>query len=414
MNNKKFIHCFFSAVAATAAFCPPANAAGDHELDFLMRARYGHLEVGDADGQTASVLLRGSVASNWNDYFRTLLEVDHVETFLEDDFSDGVRFNGEIRVPDVPGTEINQALLSFQVGSFSVHAGRQRLEFDNERFIGSISFWQNDQTFDALRGRYNFLTNSHVSQTYIANANRIFGDDADENLSPSDVNYDALNGLRPVGLWGDHEHNTHLTRIELREWDYSQFVAFAYLIDNEDLPTVSNDTFGGIYKFNYKGGAIKYRLEIEAAIQERTEIPDAPSVPYYAFDGGLGLGSFEGGLRYEVLTAKDGIEFITPLASGHEFQGWADAFSEAGTGVEDTSLRIHWRKAPWKLDLRYHFFSEYDGGRDFGTELDFDLTFKPFDRHIFFIRFADFQASSDYENELVDETKIFFNYSFSL
>ncbi len=412
MINKKL---FFSLVSLIAAGCPLTGVAEpEHTLDFLMRARYGHMEVGGTDGQTASVLFRGSVASNWSDYFHTLLEVDHVETFLEDDFSDGVRFNGEILVPDVPGTEINQALLSFQLGSLSLNAGRQRIEFDNERFIGSIDFWQNDQTFDALHARYNFLTNSHISQTYIANANRIFGDDADERLSPSDINYVALDGMRPVRFWGDHEHNTHLTRLELREWDYSQVVAYAYLIENEDLPAVSNDTFGGMYKFIYKGGAIKYRLELEAAIQERSEVPNAPTTPYYRFEGGLGFDSFEAGLRREVLTAEGGVEFITPLGSGHEFQGWADAFSAAGTGVEDTSLTVSWRDAPWKLDLRYHFFSEYDGSRDFGTELDFDLTFKPFDRHIFFIRFADFKASSDYGNELVDQTKVFFNYSFSL
>lgn len=420
LSNRRAGLRFFGTAAAVLAIqsveARPLFKNNDaHELDMLIRARYADLEDAGQPGSSASILLRATVASDWTNQFKTLLEVDHVQAFLKDEYSDGVRFNGKPTIPDVPGTEINRAFLFLDLDQLKFRIGRQQLEFDDQRFIGSVSFWQNEQTFDALHARYDFLTNSHFSQTYIANANRIYGDDADESLSPNDINFDALDGLRPLSNLGDHEHNTHLSRIELNEWDYSQIISYAYLIDNKDLPSVSSNTFGGIYKFRYKSGELKYRLELQAAVQKRTELDEAPNVPYYLFDGGVSYTSLELSLRHEILAAREGVSFVTPLDSGHDFQGWADILPDdrITNGIEDTSLRLNWRVAPWKVDARYHVLRRYEVDQTIGSEFDLDVIYKPGKDHTVFLRLADFKPDSQFDENLGEQRRLILTYTYT-
>src|SRR3546814_9338854 len=53
-------------------------------------------------------------------------------------------------VADPDATELNQAYVSYADAGFKATAGRQRLIFDNHRFIGNVGWRQNEQTFDAL------------------------------------------------------------------------------------------------------------------------------------------------------------------------------------------------------------------------------------------------------------------------
>ena len=408
-NVAVILLCCFAATGFAAVDKEP------HEFDYLTRARYAVLKEGLGQAKTGSVLLRGAINSSWTDQFSTLLEIDYVETFGDDQYNDLVLVVDNPAIPDVPGLELNQAQLAFQWSTFALRGGRQRLLFDDQRMIGSNGFWQNDQTFDSIFAQWDFFSNSHLSQTYIANANRIFGDDAGETFAPSDIAYEQFNGQRPRALWGDHQHNTWLTRLELNEWDYSQWVAYAYLIDNKDLPEVSNDTFGGIYNFRYKQGNIKYRLRLEFASQERTTLPTKPVHNYFVAEGGLGFDSLEVGVRHEVLTSKDNSSFVTVLGSDHDFNGWADVFLTSGLqdGLVDDSIRLDWRLAPWRLQVRYHFFQAESVAQTFGEELDFDINFKPSPQHTFSVRFADFKVEESASSVFRDERKVFFDYTFS-
>lgn len=382
-------------------------ALGEHKFDWSSRARYANVDA-DNSGQSASLLLRGNLESQWSGIFSSTLEVDAVGTGFKDDHSDGVHFNDEPLIPDPPGAEFNQALLSLDLDAATIHLGRQRINFDNQRFIGGNGFWQNEQTFDALLGKFKVASNSNFTYSYIANANRIFGDDADENNSGREHEYGDAG--RPAAFLGDHKQHTHLTRLEWNEWDYTRVVGYGYRIDNQDMPSVSNTTFGGSYNLNYKAGAIKYRVQIEAAQQDRFEL-EADNLPYYLLDLGLGINAWELSGRYEVLGENDGAAFVTPLGSNHDFEGWADEIGNTpNTGVRNFSLELLWRASPLRVESSYHFFKDDLEGNNIGREFDLDFVYKPARKHSISLRLAHFEPEGDADSV----RKVYLDYSFNL
>lgn len=403
------------AIVVCTLFSIGDALAIDHSFDYGVRLRYADLKDGELDGRATSARLRLNLDSSWSSQLSTHIEFDHIETGYKDEHSDGVRFNGQPVIPDVPGSDLNQIFVHYQLDNAQLKAGRQVINLDNQRHTGSMSFWQNEQTFDALRLDLNWLSSSQFNYIYIANTNRILGDDADESLYESDINFARLSGQRPAAALGDHEHNTHLLRAEINEWDYSKLSLYSYFVDNKDAPFTSANTYGASYAFKYKPTNIQYRIEAEAAIQKRTEIPSEPTLPYYRFDAGLGIESFEISWRYEQLASEDGVAFFPILGSLHEFQGWADRLSiPPPSGVEDKSYRLTWRKAPWKIDLRYHQFNEESGSQDLGEEFDCDITYKFLKRHSLMLRFANYQANENNSFGIQDRRIAVFSYSYNI
>ncbi|MES2673126.1 MAG: alginate export family protein [Pseudomonadota bacterium] len=393
--------------------CAYADSDVKNNIDFAQRSRFASID--DNSSKAASILLRLNLNTQWNDEFRSTIEMDSVISFFKDDHSDGVIFNGKPVIPDASGTEINQAFVSFNRDAFSIKLGRQRINFDDQRFIGGNGFWQNEQTFDALLSRLNWSTNSSITYAYAANVNRIFGERAGKYLDPADINYTPTNNKRPANFLGDHKLDSHLTRIEWNEWDYSQWVSYLYIIDNKDLPGSSNNTLGSSYDFNYKFDALKYRLKIEAALQKHTNISDSPTLPYYLIDMGANIDAYEISARYEMLSAKDNVNFITPLGSLHDFQGWANVFSPIPKqGIKDASLGFLWRAAPFKIDVRYHTFFGYMDNNKLGNEIDVDFIYKPAPKHTISLRFADFTSASNLTTSAQDNKEIFLNYSYNM
>lgn len=327
-----------------------ANINIENKLDWSARARYAEFG-GDETARAASLLLRATLDTHWTDIFNTTVQLDNVSRGFKSEHSDGVDFNGEPTIPDSDGFDINQLYLGANFESVSIKLGRQRINLDDQRFIGGNGFWQNEQTFDATLGNIKFLDNSQLTYAYIDNVNRIYGEDADKYLRPSDVNYTGPGSLRAQSFLGDHKHNTNILQLDLKEWDYSQVKAYGYFINNKTMPTTSNNTVGGNYAFTYKLDSINYRIKLEAAGQEQPELHDSPVIPYYLADISVGINRFEINGRYEVLGNKDGTTFITPLASGHDFQGRANLISNfSGDGLKDAVLGITWRSAPFKVE----------------------------------------------------------------
>jgi hypothetical protein len=391
-----------------------AEGSAEHEFDWGSRSRYADV-AGDNSGKAASVLLRFTLTSDWNSALTSTLEIDHVSSFFKDHHSDGVRFNHQPLIPDPPGTEVNQAFIATELSNLTLKLGRQRVNFDNQRFVGGNGFWQNEQTFDALLGKINLLSNSNFTYSYIINSNRIFGDKGGKHLADDDVVYGTEPGLRPANFWGDHKHRSHLARLEWNEWDYTRIVAYAYAIDNRDMPGTSNDTLGLSYTWRYKAGAINYRAQLESAIQKRPEIADTPNLAYYFADFGVGAGAYEVNGRYEVLGGKNSVSFATPLGSLHNFSGWADEVTNyVSEGLKDFSVGLLWRSSPFRVETRYHTFHAYQNGDALGTEFDFDLTYKPARKHSVSIRVAYFKPDQQLQPLQGSSRKFYLDYAYNL
>ena len=384
-----------------------------HQFEFGFRPRVAYLE-GQEDAREFSALFRASVSSDWTPSFSTLLELDYVELGWENQFSNGANFNNfKPVIPDVGGFDLNQALLRWELtNTWQLTAGREALNWGNERFIGTNGFWQNEQTLDVLGFRYRFGDASYVSYRYLDNANRINGDDAGKRLNPSDSNFDANNGVRPPAFLGDHEHDSHLLFAEIKEWDHSLVQLYYFDMNINDALPLSNQTLGARYE--YKGRINRWRTQAhgELALQERGEVNSGQYMPYYNLGAGAGLGSSELSVQFELLGESNNVGFVTPLSSLHDMNGWADKFLlTPGSGLQDYSVQYIWRSSPWKLDARYHLFNKADNGDFIGHELDLSLTFKFDQDNQLLLTFADFQtADSSYD----DERRVFLQFVHNL
>lgn len=386
-----------------------------HNVDFGLHLRAAEVDVDDKISRAASAKLRVTWGASWTDTLSSTLELDHVSTALKDQHDDGLRGNGEAQIPDVAGSEINQGFIQLNLSQWKLRAGRQRLEYDNQRFIGSNSFWQNDQTFDALRIDYDFFNASTFSYAYVGNVNRIFGDDARRELSISDVNYDPIEDGETQLLLGDHKHNTHLFNLRLKEWDYSFLGFYYYNIDNRNTVLASNNTLGARFNYQRGLGSFDLRSDIEIATQSHPELSQDQRTNYHLIELAASLHSTEVEIRQEVLGGKEGVRFVTPLASLHNFQGWVDKFSSQPTnGIVDNSLALSWRRSPFKIDVRFHKFNSKQSDIDWGKEVDIDLIFKVKRKHRFLVRYANFISAAQSRALFPSETRIFFSYSYNM
>jgi hypothetical protein len=365
--------CFWSSAALTAV---PEN-----NIDWSARARFADFYGAD-NARAASLLVRLNVETQWSEYLNSHVQVDNVSRGFKHEHSDGVDLNGKPLIPDVEGLDLNQAYLAIKFDSLNFKLGRQQINWDDQRFIGGNGFWQNEQTFDAVLANIKLFSNSQLSYAYIGNVNRIFGDDADKQMSSSG-GYGADTVDRPVNLLGDHKHHTHIARLYLNEWDYSELVAYAYAIDNLTAPRTSNNTLGAHYTFTYKIDAIKYRLKVESALQKQPELNNSPLLPYYLLDASLGINRFDVTGRYEILSHKESANFIMPLGSSHDFQGASSQIQDfMGQGLKDASLGLIWRATPFKIETQYHRFNAYTSNEYLGQELDVTLSYKPSRKHV--------------------------------
>ena len=387
----------------------------DQDVDFGAHLRAAHVDTDSNNSREISAKLRATWQASWSDTLSTTLEVDHISTGFNDKYDNGLRDNGEAHIPEVAGTEINQGFVQLDLSQWKVRAGRQIIEYDNQRFVGTNGFWQNDQTFDALRVDYEFYSASRLSYAYLINANRIFGDGAKRELNTFDVNSDPVTLAQVQFLLGDHKHNTHLFNLRLKEWDHSELGFYYYRIDNHDVLSESNNTFGSRFDYQHIVGSFRLKSHIEFATQTHPEQLNDERVGYYLIELAANLRSTELELRHETLGAKNGIRFITPLASSHDFQGWADKFgSQPISGIVDNSLAVSWRRAPFKIDMRFHSFHSEEGDVDWGQELDIDFILKVKRKHKFLLRYAQFKESEESNVIFPSETRLFFSYRYNI
>lgn len=396
-------------LSTTGAFEATWN---DHTLNLSARTRLANIEVQTSENaRAASQLLRANVRSQWSDRIASTIELDYVALAWKDEFSNGVRFNGKPIIPDVEGFDLNEAFLDLTLNhNITLTAGRKALQLGNERFVGSNNFWQNEQTFDTLGTTFEFGSASFVNYYYVNNANRINGEKAGKRLSPSDVNFAATNGLRPAPFLGDHKHRSHLVFSEFKEWDYSQLQAYYFYMDIQDAKPLSNKTLGLRYEFKKRYGSWRTNAHAELATQKRPNTTSERTLQYHSASAGLGYRSHKLSIHYERLNARNGVSFITPLASLHDQNGWADQFLiTPPEGLNDASLRYVWRKNPIKIDFRYHTFS--NDHAHIGNELDADIIFKVKRQHKFLLRYANFFTKAP---GYKDQQRIFLMYHYNM
>lgn len=270
-------------------------------------------------------------------------------------------------VADGESIDLNRAQIMYKVKNFALTVGRQRINLDDQRFVGSVGWRQNEQTFDAVRAEATVGPVS-LDATYAIQQDSIFGSEAGPRRSMDGDFVFAQAGIKagPLLVKG-----------------------FTYIIDYDEAFAFANSsqTYGGRVSGSFPlSKAVK--LNVLASYARQMDMGRNPvnyAADYVLGELGLGYQGFTLTGGYEKLGADKaaGKAFQTPLATLHKFNGWADLFlTTPGTGLEDyyiTLAKVFPKvKAVQGLNanVTYHEFRSDVGNVKFGTEWDVSLGFK--------------------------------------
>jgi hypothetical protein len=295
--------------------------------------------------------------------FSGYVEGENSFTFDGNTYFNGVETaTGQTPIADPTETDLNQGYLRYQNDKFlglDLKAGRQRIKLDDDRFIGNVGWRQNEQTYDAALGITSLgVEGLSATYGYIWEVHRIFGDDGPATTR-------------------DFDSESDLVRVAYTGWKPLEAVVFAYLLDFDNSPGNSSNTFG-------------FRLHGEVELGDDWSLRYAGSYAYQKegannpIDYDADYGAAEGSVRfapvgsvalgYEHLgSGGGGARFVTPLATAHRFNGYADVFIDNGgpAGLEDLYVVVS-PELPWELkgSAIYHRFWSDDGDLDLGYEID--------------------------------------------
>jgi hypothetical protein len=302
--------------------------------------------------------------------------------------SDGaIVLSGRPTIPDPDSETLNQLYAGWSMagddGMTSVRAvfGRQRLIYDNERWIGAGAFRQNDQTFDAVAIEGRPMPHMAVRYAYIDGVNRVLGNST------------------PNGHWRSDSHAIGMTTDLV---PYGLLTGYAYLIDLQSAPQFSSATYGVRYDTMATGGEAMFGVEAEVARQTDYRHNTADFALTYAL--------LRPSIHYQDTTLFAGVEFLegngvnsvqTPLATLHRQNGWADVVDIIpAQGLRDVHVRYLQEfpdlgpiKTP-RVDLRLHHFTSDSGAVTYGTEFDADLNVSMMGYATVGVRWARYEANS--------------------
>jgi len=370
---------FATPTSYAAESIAEAISNGDAKLNF--RLRYEDVDQNlpvDKTGNALTLRSRITYTTESLSGLSAQFEIDNITAADNNSYNSTI--NGATTkavIADPRGTEVNQVWLQYENWKTKFKYGRQRILLDNQRFVGGVGFRQNEQTYDAFS-----ITNTSVSDTTlfyarVNNVNRIFGDNS---------------------AVGDHDSKTDLINAKFSGWKLGNITAYAYLIDNKDLPRFSTDTYGlrFIGKQQTNDMTFGYTLEL-AKQQESNNNTLKYSANYFLAEGSLGVAGVNLGLGIEQLGSDKGIaSFITPLATLHGFQGWADQFlATPAAGISDRYLSAGGKVTGIKFSLVYHNLksdvNNAAGQDDLGSEVDF-VASKVFGPYGLSLTYADYNA----------------------
>ncbi len=237
--------------------------------------------------------------------------------------------------------------------------GRQRLNLDDQRFIGSVGFRQNEQTFDAASIVNTSFRGLKLDFTYLDRVNRVFG------------------AASPVGHFTGSSYLAHVAC----QTPFGTLIGFGYwLAFKQDHPD-STRTLGARFAGARRFGAV--RLHYSATYAHQDPYADNAlrfSDDYYAGELNATYAHLSAGAGVEVMGGDGRKGFTTPLATLHKFDGWADEFlATPPNGIEDRygSLGYALPRVAFLKVLAatavYHDFRSARLGIHYGKETDLQL-----------------------------------------
>lgn len=358
--------CFAASVPATVRADQESALSflGQGNASLSFRYRY---ETVDEDGlpeeaHASTLRTRLNYQTPSERKIGLVLEVDNVLRLGGANFGDGNRaVAGHPVVADPNGTDVNQVYLSFKpMAKNEIRLGRQRINLDDQRFIGGVGWRQNEQTYDAARIQTQAGSAIEIDYAFLWNVNRIFGPEGGAQAS-------------------DWDCQCHLLNVSAVPWPGAKLAVFGYQLDLEDAPALANRTIGVRLEGSREGDGVP-AIDYLLAYASQSDAGDNPvnySAPYWHARVGFARGGFKGSVGVESLGGDENLAsaaFVTPLATLHAFNGWADKFlGTPAAGLQDVYLRLDAPLGEFKATVVYHDYSAEAGSSDYGKEWDLSV-----------------------------------------
>ncbi|MEO0062649.1 MAG: hypothetical protein RLZZ08_1209 [Pseudomonadota bacterium] len=360
--------------ASVAAFASPAMAkagdpiplADDLVLDIMANARlrYEMVDQASLPASADAVILRGRLGAELKSGNWAVLAEGEGTMSLADHFNDTIPGNGVEPYPvvaDPDNLELNRAQVSWMNKGTGFTFGRQRINFDNQRFVGAVGWRQNEQTFDALRLQTK-VAGVKADLVYSTSQRTVFGKDSPNQHFDGDLV--LMNAAAKVAG--------------------ADISAFAYLVDYDTRTAFSSQSFGLLAQRAFPIGPAKLTVLASYASQaDRGANPTQYRADYANLELNAAHKGFSAGAGYELLGSDGGVAaFQTPLATLHAFNGWADLFlTTPAAGLQDFYLKAGYAvpKPPvpgLTLAAAYHHFESDFGSQTYGDEWDASVGFK--------------------------------------
>jgi hypothetical protein len=373
-------------MAAALALPPLSVQAQDSpwSLEWNLRARHEQVSddafARDANAQTLRLRagLRFAGDGGWNG----LVEAEGIAA--AGGYDSGA--NGKSAHPQVidpAGVELNQAWLGWKGARASTRLGRQRLLFDNQRWVGNSGWRQNEQTFDALALEFAPRKDLSLRYAFLDRVHRVNGDDARDPRA------------RERAL------STHLFNAAWKRGT-QQFAGYAYLHEDRDVASATNATWGLRWTGARPLQAASLGWTVEAARQrDFAGNPLRFSHAYWLLEPALTVRGTSVRSGWEHLGGNGAHALQTPLATLHAFNGWADKFAATpANGLDDRYLglgRAFGRKrgdARPSWQLAWHDYRADSGGMHYGSEWNASLSLPLAKGASATLKYADYRADA--------------------
>ena len=252
---------------------------------------------------------------------------------------------------------LSEASVDYSLGKTALHAGRSQVNLDNQRFIGTVGWRQNERSYDTLYVANNDVKNLNVMAAYVY-------------------------GFQGVKANPTAETSSVLLHAKYKVVDALTITAYDYMLGSisDTYGLALTGKFNAGAKFNYRA---EYAMQSDPTMEYKVKDVKADA-DYYNLDFGANISGVLAGLNYEVLSGadSDGKTTFTPtLGTNHKFNGWADMFFVANKpagGLKDANIRLGYKaKGFGKLLAVYHDFKADKNMAaatgttdDLGTEID--------------------------------------------
>jgi len=262
-------------------------------------------------------------------------------------------------IADPESHELNQGWISYTSPDdiWGVKVGRQGINLDNQRYVGTVAWRQNMQTFDAAGVTWKPTDDVEVYYGYIWQVNRIFGSDV----------------FAPIHT--DFKGGSHLVNAKFKNTPLGTLTTYVYSFDlhNQAGDANSNTSFGATLAGPLFATGLDYYAELAHQIDAYDNPVDYNTNYAHAFLSGNITEGVKGTIGVEYLGSDNGVGYKFPLGTNHKFNGFADRFLNTPAG----GLTDFYVSAATKLDCGvkvaafYHYFE--DDGLDTGLGQEVDL-----------------------------------------